>query len=55
MVLSQDEPKAWVCLRTNSHRQVPERVSGIDAVIHVADLKLELPMAEIYESDTGAE
>jgi Uma2 family endonuclease len=49
MVLSQDEPKAWVYLRTDSHLQAPELISGNDAVIHVAVLNLELPMAEIYE------
>ena len=46
MVLSQDEPKAWVYLRADSHLQAPEL--GADAVIRVADLKLDLPMAEIY-------
>jgi Uma2 family endonuclease len=48
MVLSQDEPKAWVYLRADSHLQAPELVMGADAVIRVADLKLDLPMAEIY-------
>jgi Uma2 family endonuclease len=48
LVLSQDEPKAWLYRRTNSHLQVPEPVSGIDAAIHVAELILELPMSGIY-------
>jgi Uma2 family endonuclease len=48
MVLSQDEPKAWVYLRTNSQLQAPELIIGADAVIRVADLNLDLPMAEIY-------
>jgi Uma2 family endonuclease len=48
MVLSQDEPKAWVYLRTEQHLQAPELVTGADAVIRVADLSLDLPMAEIY-------
>jgi Uma2 family endonuclease len=47
MVLSQDEPKAWVYLRIDSHLQAPELVSGADAVIRVAELNLDLPMAEI--------
>jgi Uma2 family endonuclease len=49
IVLSQDGPKAWVYLRTDSHLQAPELVSGVDAVIRVADLNLDLPMTEIYE------
>jgi Uma2 family endonuclease len=48
MVLSQDEPKAWIYLRTDSHLQAPELVIGTDTVIHVADLNLDLPMIEIY-------
>jgi Uma2 family endonuclease len=48
LVLSQDEPKAWVYLRADSHVQAPERISGADAVIRVPDLELDLPMGEIY-------
>lgn len=48
MVLSQDGPKAWVHLRTGSQLQAPEMVIGADAIIRVADLNLDLPMAEIY-------
>jgi len=48
MVLSQSEPKAWLYLRTGSQLQAPELVIGADAVIRVADLDLDLPLAEIY-------
>jgi hypothetical protein len=49
MVFSQDEPKAWVYVRTDSRLiQVPELISGTDAIIRIAALKLELPMGEIY-------
>jgi Uma2 family endonuclease len=48
LVLSQDEPKAWLYLRTNSYLQAPELVSGTDAAIHVTELNLDLPMAGIY-------
>jgi Uma2 family endonuclease len=48
IVLSQDDPKAWAYLRTDSHLQAPELVTGVDAAIRVADLNLDLPMAEIY-------
>jgi Uma2 family endonuclease len=53
LVLSQDEPKAWVYLRTNSTLQAPELVSGIDAAIHVAELNLDLQMAGIYAGTTA--
>jgi len=49
LVLSQNEPKAWVFARTEQQLMLaPELITGADAVIHVAALKLELPMAEIY-------
>jgi Uma2 family endonuclease len=48
LVLSQDEPKAWVFLRTDAHLLAPELISGTDALIRVADLNLDLPMGEIY-------
>jgi Uma2 family endonuclease len=48
IVLSQDEPKAWVYLRTDSQLRAPEVVTGADATIRVSDLNLDLPMAEIY-------
>jgi Uma2 family endonuclease len=48
MVLSQDEPKVWVYLRTDSQLQAPELVIGADAIIRIADLNIDLPMAEIY-------
>jgi Uma2 family endonuclease len=48
MVLSQDGPRAWVYLRTESQLQAPELVIGADKVIRVADLNLDLPMMEIY-------
>jgi Uma2 family endonuclease len=48
LVLSQDEPKARVYLRADSHVQAPGRISGADAVIRVPGLKLDLPMEEIY-------
>jgi Uma2 family endonuclease len=49
MVFSQDEPKAWVYVRTDQRLiQVPELISGTDAIIRIAALQLELPMGEIY-------
>ncbi len=48
LVLSQDEPKAWVYFRADAHLQAPELISGTDAVIRVTGLSLDLPMGEIY-------
>jgi hypothetical protein len=48
-MLSQDEPKAWVFVRTGAQfASGPAVVSGTDAAIRIAALQLELPMAEIY-------
>jgi Uma2 family endonuclease len=52
VVLSQDEPKAWVYLRADSYLQAPELVLGIDAAILVKELNLDLPMAGIYAGTT---
>jgi len=49
MVLSQDEPKAWVWARaTAEFSSGPEVMAGTEAVIRVAALQLELPLADIY-------
>jgi Uma2 family endonuclease len=51
IVLSQDEPKAWMWSRTSTSAQFapgPKVISGADAVIPVNGLQLELPMADIY-------
>jgi Uma2 family endonuclease len=49
LVLSQDEPKAWVYLRAEDRSMLaPEQITGIDAFIRIAALNLELPMGEIY-------
>ena len=54
IVLSQDEPKAWVFERTGSQfASGPAIVSGADAAIRIAALQLELPMAEIYAGIKG--
>jgi Uma2 family endonuclease len=49
LVPSQDAPKAWVFTRTEQQlMRAPELITGADAVIRIAALKLELPMGEIY-------
>jgi hypothetical protein len=49
LVLSQDEPKAWVRVRDGSAFPAgPEIVAGEDGVIRIAPLAIELPLAETY-------
>ena len=49
LVLSQDEPKAWVWVRGAAGFPAgPDVVSGNDAAIQIEALALELPLAEIY-------
>jgi hypothetical protein len=53
LVLSQDEPKVWLYIRTNSYLLAPELISGTEAAIHVKELNLDLPMAGIYAGTTA--
>jgi Uma2 family endonuclease len=57
MVLSQDEPKAWMWSRTSTSEQFvrgPKVISGIETVVPVGGLQIELPIADIYtEIETG--
>jgi Uma2 family endonuclease len=49
LVLSQDEPKAWAWLRQQGpFSPGPTIFSGHEAIIRVAALQLDLPLAEIY-------
>jgi Uma2 family endonuclease len=49
VVLAQDEPKAWVWVRgPQGFGAGPQVLTGADAVIRVAALGIELPLAEIY-------
>jgi hypothetical protein len=48
-VLSQDEPKAWVWLRSGSDfPRGPEVVAGGEGVLKIAALSIELPLSEVY-------
>jgi Uma2 family endonuclease len=47
IVLSQDEPKAWVWTRKSAAHFTQGKFSGTDGIIPVAGLHLELPMTEI--------
>jgi Uma2 family endonuclease len=49
LVLSQDEPKAWLWVRSEGvFRAGSEVIVGTEATVQVEALKLELPLAEIY-------
>jgi Uma2 family endonuclease len=51
VVLSQDEPKAWMWSRPSTSARfggAPKVISGAEDVIPVSGLMLELPIAEIY-------
>ena len=53
LVLSQDEPKAWVWIQGGSGFAAgPEIIAGEDGVVRISPLAIELPLAEIY-ADVG--
>jgi Uma2 family endonuclease len=55
LVLSQDEPKAWAWIREDGpFAPGPARFCGNEAVIPIAALQLELPLAELYAGMTSA-
>jgi len=50
LVLSQDEPKAWVWVRNQTIFPAgPEVIAGNDGVIVLPPLAIELPLADIYK------
>jgi Uma2 family endonuclease len=50
LVLSQDEPKAWVWTRDKSVASTgPTVVEGKDGIVSILALSIELPLSEIYE------
>jgi Uma2 family endonuclease len=49
IVLSQDEPKAWVYAKTNEKITMgPVVITGTEAAVRIGVLQLDLPMADIY-------
>jgi Uma2 family endonuclease len=49
LVLAQDEPKAWVWVRgAGGFSPEPMVIEGRGAVIEIASLGIDLPLAEIY-------
>lgn len=51
IVLSQDEPKAWVWIRGEADfGAAPEVIEGEQQTVRVPALSIELPLSEIYQS-----
>jgi len=49
LVLSQDEPRAWIWTRKEGgFLPEPDVLDGPRSIIHVAALKVELPLLELY-------
>jgi Uma2 family endonuclease len=49
VVFSQTEPRAWIWIRqANGMPSTPEIVRGLDKVIRIAALDLDLPLREVY-------
>jgi len=49
LVLAQDKPKARIWLRgAGGFSSEPKVIEGLDAVIEIASLGIDLPLAEIY-------
>jgi hypothetical protein len=47
--MAQTEPKAWIWQReAEGNLSGPTLVTGIDRVIHIASLRLALPLGAIY-------
>ena len=53
IVFAQDEPKAWLWLRTASgFSSTPEIVAGRDVSIQMPALSIELPLSQVYAGIT---
>ena len=49
LVLAQDEPKVWTWMRgSRGFSQAPKITTGVDAIVRVPALEIELPLSEIY-------
>src|ERR1044072_8866895 len=50
LVLSQDEPKAWIWVRgATGFSAAPEVIAGEQGTVRVPALSIELPLSEIYQ------
>ena len=48
-MLAQHEPKAWVWSRgADGFPLVPSIIAGVDKVMHIAALKLVMPLGSVY-------
>jgi Uma2 family endonuclease len=50
LVLSQDEPKVWVWVRGESGFSAgSEVITGIEGIVRIPALSIEVPLSEVYE------
>jgi Uma2 family endonuclease len=49
IVLSEDEPRAWVYRRVGNAMSGPAEAEGKREIIPIANLNIDLPMAQFYE------
>ncbi len=50
LVLSQDEPRAWLWSRTDAGWAGPDMIEGLDGIIDVPALSVAIPLSSIYRS-----
>jgi Uma2 family endonuclease len=50
LVLSQDEPRAWLWSRTDAGWAGPDMIEGLDGIIDVPALSVAIPLSSIYPS-----
>jgi Uma2 family endonuclease len=56
LVLSQDEPKAWIWVRGEAGFPAgPDVIAGNDGLVRIPALGVELPLSEIYEEFPATE
>ncbi len=54
LVLSQDEPRAWLWSRTDAGWAGPDTIEGLDGIIDVPALSVAIPLSSIYPSQRRA-
>ena len=50
LVLSQDEPRAWLWSRIDAGWAGPDMIEGLDGIIDVPALSVAIPLSSIYPS-----
>jgi Uma2 family endonuclease len=50
LILSHEEPRVWMTSRQGAEWAAPIEIVGIDEVISLSALQIEVPVSEIYDS-----